>query len=178
MPVQHPASSVPVPVEAGMVPPPTPVHLVAAVVDKAPPEAKAPTLADATELIHLIGILIKIVGTEMSCQGHLSEEHEMCGKVLKEDVVLHLHKMQMMVKGKEKAAIAAIWVMDEINLCRAGFIPCHMVRPTAQYNGTLAQVTCIFSGNPETCNLVECHLSSKNKRFYLTSIIPTFPGQV
>ena len=49
--------------------------------------------------IHPGGILIDIVGTTMSCQGHLYKENEICGEVLKEDMVVLLHKMQLMVEG-------------------------------------------------------------------------------
>ena len=59
-------------------------------------------------LVSLTGILVKIEGTEMSCQGHSCEEHEICGEVLKEDVVVRLHKMQLMVERKEETATAAI----------------------------------------------------------------------
>jgi hypothetical protein len=81
--------------------------------------------------IHPSSILVEIVGTEMSCQGRLYEEHEICGKVLKEDVVVRLRKMQLMVEGKEETAIAAIWVMDGIKCFHVGFVPCHMVRHAA-----------------------------------------------
>ncbi len=53
----------------------------------------------------------------MSCQGRSCDEHEICGEVLKEDVVVRLRKIQLMVEGKEEMAIAAIWVTDGINRC-------------------------------------------------------------
>jgi len=92
----------------------------------------------------------------MSCQGHSCEEHEICGEVLKEDVVVRLRsKIQLMVEGKEEMAIAAIWVTDGIDRCRVGFVPRHMVRHTARYDGVLAQVACVFSADPETCDSAE-----------------------
>jgi hypothetical protein len=78
-------------------------------------------------------------GTEMSCQGRSCEEHDICGKVLKKDVVVRLRKIQLMVEGKEEKAIAAIWVTDGIDCCRVGFVPCHMVRHAARYDGALAR---------------------------------------
>jgi hypothetical protein len=50
------------------------------------------------------GIVAEIVGTEMSCQGRLCEEHDICGgsEVLKEDVVVRLRKIQLMFEGKER----------------------------------------------------------------------------
>ena len=69
--------------------------------------------------------------------------------------------MQLMVKGKEEMVIAEIWVMDRIDCCRVGFVPCHMVKHAAQYDGALAPVTCVLSGDPETCNSAEQHLFFK-----------------
>ncbi len=65
--------------------------------------AKAVMMA---EPVHPPGILVEIVGSQMSCQGCLCEEHKMCGdEVLKEDVVVHLCTVQLMVEGKEEKAI-------------------------------------------------------------------------
>ena len=91
------------------------------------------------EPIHPLGILVKIVGMEMSCQGRLCKEHKMCGKMLKEDMVVHLHKMQMqlMVEGKEETAITVIWVTDGSDLCRISFVPRHMVRHATRYDGAV-----------------------------------------
>ena len=105
--------------------------------------------------IHPSGIVVKIVGTEISYQGRSCEEQENCGEVLKEDIVVRLRKIQLMVEGKEETAITAIWVTDGINCCRVGFVPRHMVRHAARYNGALAQVTRVLSGDPETCDTTE-----------------------
>ena len=78
--------------------------------------------------IHPCGILVEIVGTAVSCQGCSCKEHEICGKVLKEDVVVCLRKLQLMVEGKEEKAIAAILVTDGVYCCPVGFVPCHMVK--------------------------------------------------
>jgi hypothetical protein len=63
----------------------------------------------------------------MSCQGHLCEEHEICGNVLKEVMVVRLCKLQLMVEEKEETAITAIWVTDGVGCCCVGFVPCHMI---------------------------------------------------
>ena len=97
-------------------------------VEMKPPPVLPAALAEAHVPIHPSGIVVEIVGTEMSCQGRSCEEHENCGEVLKEDVVVRLRKIQLMVEGKEETAIAAIWVMDGIDRCRIGFVPRHMVR--------------------------------------------------
>jgi hypothetical protein len=134
--------------------------------------------AEAAEPTHLPGILAEIVGTEMSCQGRSCEMHKICGEVLTEDAVVRLKKFQLMVEGKVETAIAEMWVMDGINRCHDGFVPCHMVKHSVWYNGALAQVTCIFSGDPETCNSAERCLFFKNKGFCLASIIFILPGRV
>jgi hypothetical protein len=127
------------------------------------------------EPIHPSGIVVEIVGTEMSCQGRSCEEQDICGKVLKEDVVVRLRKIQLMVEGKEETVIAAIWVTDGIDRCRIGFVPRHMVRHAARYDGALAQVTRVFSGDPETCDSAERRMFFKNKGYCRATIISTLP---
>ena len=49
------------------------------------------------EPIHPPSILLENVGLQMSCQDRSWEEHKMCGdEVLKEDVVVCLHTVQLM----------------------------------------------------------------------------------
>jgi hypothetical protein len=127
------------------------------------------------EPIHPSGIVVEIVGTEMSCQGRSCEEQDICGKVLKEDVVVRLRKIQLMVEGKEETVIAAIWVTDGIDRCRIGFVPRHMVKHAARYDGALAQVTRVFSGDPETCDSAERRMFFKNKGYCRATIISTLP---
>jgi hypothetical protein len=115
------------------------------------------------EPIHPSGIVVEIVGTEMSCQGRSCEEHDICGEVLKEDIVVCLRKIQLKVEGKEETAIVAIWVTDRIDHCRVGFVPRHLVRHAARYDGALAQVTRVFSSDPETCDSTERRLFFKNR---------------
>jgi hypothetical protein len=128
------------------------------------------------EPIHPCGIVVEIVGTEMSCQGRSCEEHEICGEVMEEDVVVRLRKIQLMVEGKEETAIVAIWVTDGIDCCRVGFLPRHMVRHTARYDWALAQVTRVFSSDPETCDTTERRLFFKNKGYCHATIISTLPA--
>ena len=63
-PVPLPVVPAPVPVAVvvGMVPPPTPIPLILAMEGRAPPQARTPTQAEATEPIHPLGILAEIVG--------------------------------------------------------------------------------------------------------------------
>jgi hypothetical protein len=80
----------------------------------------------------------------------------MCGdEVLKEDVVVRLRAVQLVVDGKEEKAIEVVWVTKGMDRCRVGFLPCHMVRHTACYSGALAQVTRVFNGNPADCDSSE-----------------------
>jgi hypothetical protein len=130
------------------------------------------------EPIHPSGIFVKIVGTEMSCQGRSCKEHEICGEVLKEDIVVRLRKIQLMVEGKEETAIATIWVTDGIDCCLVGFVPRHMVQHAARYDGALAQVTRVLSSDPETCDSTERRLFFKNKGYCRATIISTLPGTI
>ena len=111
----------------------------------------------------------------MSCQGPLCEEHEICDEALKEDVVVCLCKIQLMVEGEEETAIAAIWVTDGVDCCHVGFVPCHMVKRAARYDGALALITCILSDDVETCDMAERRLFHRNKGFCLVTIISTLP---
>ena len=58
------------------------------------------------DLFHPPGILVEIAGTQMSCQGYLCEEHEHCGDLLREDVVVCLRRVHLMVEGKEETLVA------------------------------------------------------------------------
>jgi hypothetical protein len=79
---------------------------------------------------------------EMGDQGRSCEDHASnCDKVMAEDVVVRLWKVQIQVEGQEETAIAAYWVTDGIDCCRVGFLPCHMARHAACHDGALAQVT-------------------------------------
>jgi hypothetical protein len=114
----------------------------------------------------------------MSCQGRSCKEHEICGEVLKEDIVVRLRKIQLMVEGKEETAIATIWVTDGIDCCLVGFVPRHMVQHAARYDGALAQVTRVLSSDPETCDSTERRLFFKNKGYCRATIISTLPGTI
>ncbi len=96
----------------------------------------------------------------------------MCGdEVLKEDVVVRLCAVQLVVDGKEEKAIEAVWVTERMDCCRVGFLPCHMVRHTTRYNGALAQVTRVFNGNPADCDSSERRAYHKHHGFTEAVII-------
>jgi hypothetical protein len=94
---------------------------------------------------HPTGITVEIVGTESTSQGRSCEEHDICGSVLAQDVVVRFRKVQVIVRGKEESAIAAYHVSDGIDRCRVGFLPRHLVKHWKQYEGVLAQVIQVYS---------------------------------
>ncbi len=83
----------------------------------------------------------------------------MCAdEVLKEDVVVCLRMVQLVVDRKEEKAIEVVWVTKGMDCCRVGFLPRHMVRHAARYKGALAQVTRVFNGNLADCGSSECRV--------------------
>ena len=68
--------------------------------------------------------------------------------MLESDVVVRLRKVQLMVEGREEMAISAIWVTDGMDRCRVGFLSRHLVKHATCYDGSLAQVTLVFSADP------------------------------
>ena len=92
-------------------------------------------------------IEIGIVGIEAGDRGRSCEEHIVCGEVLREDVVVRLRKVQVLVDGKEETAIAVYWITDGMERCRVGFLQRHMVKHVARYDGALAQVTSVLDKN-------------------------------
>ncbi len=91
----------------------------------------------------------------------------MCGdEVLKEDVVVRLRAVQLVVDRKE-----VVWATEGMDRCRVGFLPRHMVRHTARYNGALAQVTRVFNGNPADCDSSEYRAYHKHHGFTEAVII-------
>ncbi len=118
-------------------------------------------------VFHPSGIVVEIIGTEANDQGRSCEEHPInCGEVLEPDVVVRLRKVQLMVevKGREETAIAAIWVTDGMDCCRVGFLPRHMVKHAARYDGSLVQVTRVLSGDPTRCDSAERRMHHHNRR--------------
>ena len=99
---------------------------------------------------HPTGLTVEVVGIEANSQGRSCELHETCGSLVEEDVVLRLRKVQVVVEGKEETAIAAYIVSDGVDGCRVGFLKRHMVKHWLKYEGSLIQVTEVFSGASES----------------------------
>ena len=105
---------------------------------------------------HPPGIVVEIVGTDAGDRGRTCEEHQVnCGVVLEEDVVVRLRKVQVVIDGREETAIAVVWVTDGIDRCRVGFLKHCMVHHAARFDRVLAQVTCVFSSDPGSCDSVK-----------------------
>jgi hypothetical protein len=113
---------------------------------------------------HPTSVVVEIVGMEVRDRGHSCEEHpNNCGKVLAEDVVVHLLKVQIQVEGREETAIAAYWVMDGVNRCRVGSLPRNMVKQARRYDGVLALVTRVFNADLTCCDTAEHRAFHKNQ---------------
>lgn len=86
--------------------------------------------------------LIEIVGIEESGRGRSCEEHAICGaEALVLDSVVRFRSIQQMnEQGKEESAIGVFWVTDGIDRCLVGFLPRHMVKHKAKYDGRVAQI--------------------------------------
>ena len=127
------------------------------------------------EKAHPPGIVVEIVGTLMGDRGRSCEEHAVCGSVLEEDMVVRLRKVQILVDGFEETAIACYWVTDGIDRCRVGFLMRHMVAHAARYDGALAQVTRVFSGNEDECSREERRMYHAKRGCCQATIISCLP---
>ena len=79
------------------------------------------------------GLTLEVVGIESSSQGRSCESHATCGCLVKDDVLLRLRKVQVLIEGKEEPAIAAYHVMDGVDTCRVGFLKRHLINPWEPY---------------------------------------------
>jgi len=96
-------------------------------------------------------IALEIVGTEVGDSYRRCDEHNVCGAVVEEDVVVRLRKEQMLVDGSEETAIAVYWVTGGDDRCRVGFLKRSMVMHASRYDGVLAQVTRVLGGGAPFC---------------------------
>jgi len=101
----------------------------------------------ATMAYHPTGETVEILGIRAASNGRSCEEHDICGSVIAEDIVVRIRKVQVVVEGKEEPALAAYWVTKGINRCRVGFLPKHLVPRSKLYEGRLAQVTELYEDN-------------------------------
>jgi hypothetical protein len=93
-----------------------------------------------------MGMVLDVVGTARGDRGRNCDEHEICGEVLAEDVVVRLRREQILVpnkleKGfKEETAYTVNWVTDGQDRCRVGFLPRAYVAQGGVFDGVLCQV--------------------------------------
>ena len=99
----------------------------------------------------------------------------MCGSVLKEDMIVRLRRVQVLVEGMEETAIACIWVTDGVDRCRVGFLMRHMVAHAKRYDGALAQITRVYSGNAAECNSAERRLFHAKRGCCDATIVSCLP---
>ena len=92
--------------------------------------------------------MLDIVGTARTDRGRNCEEHNCCGEVLGNDVVVRLRREQILVPDemarahtpgamKEETAYTVNWVTDGQDRCRVGFLPHSYVAQGTLYNGVL-----------------------------------------
>jgi hypothetical protein len=132
--------------------------------------APAPVVK-APGTFHPTSVVVEILGTEMGDRGHSCEEHSKCSEVMAKDLVVGLWNVQIWVERREETVIAAYWVTEGVDCCHVGFLPCHMVRHAAGYNGVVVQDTRVFNADQTCCNTVECHTFHKNKKCCLAAMI-------
>ncbi len=99
------------------------------------------------------GIILEVVGTVSPDRGRSCKEHDCCGsKVLQEDVVIHLRREQILVpdniagkgKIKEEMAITVNLILDGVDHCCVGFLPCIYVVQGEIRDGIMCQVVDVF----------------------------------
>jgi hypothetical protein len=115
---------------------------------KIPPPAKKRIIQ--IKAMHLPGIVIQIVGSEMGDHSRSCEEHAVCSSILAENVDVHHRKVQVLVEGHEESAIICYWVNDGIDHCYVGFLMCCMVKHATCYDGVLAQVLSVLSADEKS----------------------------
>ena len=123
---------------------------------------------------HPTGITVEIVGIEANSNGRSCYQHDVCGELVEEDVVLRLRKVQILNSlGREETAIAAYHVSDGIDQCRVGFLQRHFVAHAKTFDGVLAQVTEVYSvGSDSPIKRKKCR---HNMGCCLAALISDFP---
>jgi len=99
---------------------------------------------------HPSGITFDVVGLRASSNGRSCENHECCGVVLEEDMVIRIREEQVLIDGKEQKALAAYRVSGGMDTCKVGFTRRHLLVHKDEYDGRLAQITDIFSDESES----------------------------
>ena len=96
---------------------------------------------------HSHGMAIDIIGINQPGNGRSCGEHAVCGSVLKEDIVVRIRSVQVLVDCSEETAFACFWVTHGIDWCHVRFLPGHYVNNCEDYEGQLAQVVLVHKDN-------------------------------
>ena len=99
---------------------------------------------------HPLGEIVEIVGINSNTNGHSCEEHHTCGCVLEEDCLVQLRKRQVYINGHEQSAVGVYWVSDGMDQCLVGYLHHHQVKHLNKLEGTLCQVTEVYSDNSDS----------------------------
>lgn len=103
---------------------------------------------------------------------------------MKIDDVVRIREVQIKVNGEEQTALAAYWMMDDVNCCRIGFLPCNLVKHSKRYQGKLAQITelletsefhenrCFSSRNGDACKATIINSPTPEKAKYAIAKLP------
>ena len=74
--------------------------------------------------------VINIASINVGDRGCLCEEEHsiaFCGVALAPDVLICLLKEEIMVEGRTETIVSVYWVMDSVECCHVGFMPCFLV---------------------------------------------------
>ena len=124
------------------------------------------------------GLVLNIVGIDVGdWESHYKDHMVCCGKVVEEDIVVHLRKERTLVpnfltgkrKTREETAITVNRVMDNVDCCCVGFLLRAYALDGAIYNGVLCQVTEVFEKNDPSCTI--CKKWHKHKGFARAAVI-------
>ena len=99
-----------------------------------------------TFVFHPPRITVKKFEMGCSTQSRLCYDHNICGSLLTEDVIVHFRRLQILIDGKEKSVIVAYHVSDGIDRCC--WLPQkQLTRFSGLYKGVLAQVSSMQPGS-------------------------------
>jgi len=124
-----------------------------------------------TSAHHPVGESVLILGLHARNNGRTCEAHYCCGgECLRLDSVVRLRVVQVCIRGREEAAIAAHLVSDGIDKCRVGFLGREFVKDAGKYDGKLVQITkFLFDSEEEE----DVQFSDKNAGFCRGMLIDT-----
>ena len=92
------------------------------------------------------GVLVNIVGIKARNRGRSCKEHACCGSSLELDSVVRFRREQIVTDaGQEESALAVYWVTDDVDWCRVGFLPRHLLKHSNKYDGKADQIVAFLA---------------------------------